>query len=131
MIIHDYECQKCGKVTEHYIVDLNNIPNQILCPICGETAKKIISMSQTSPIDSEWIRSVLEVVEKGSDKPHCNEFLKNPTRANYGKWLKNENFRHLERGEKPRRPIQTPDTATITDMMMKHRQEKRAICLRK
>ena len=79
----------------------------------------------------DWIKSIREVVEKGSDKPHCQEFLKNPTRDNYKKWMKGEGLRHLEAGEKPGRPTPSPNTATTTDMLMKHRQEKRSLCLRR
>jgi len=103
------------------------------CPFCKGIARKIISIpgSNLASESPDWIKSIREVVEKGSDKLHCQEFLKNPTRDNYKKWMKGEGLRHLEVGEKPGRPTPSPNTATTTDMLMKHRQEKRLLCLRR
>ena len=125
MIIKDYQCVNCKKISEHY-VDGKDIPAFVFCPNCETVANKIISISQTTPIDSEWIHSVLEVVEKDSNKPHCNEFLKNPTRANYKNWMAKEKIRHLEPGEKLRKPKQQDITP---EQLMKYRQEKRSLTI--
>lgn len=99
MIIHDYQCENCKAITEHY-VSADNIPDHTLCPSCNFKAVKIFRPSQTSPVDASWIGSVLEVVDKDSDAPHCKEFLKHPSRANYTAWMKGENLRPLEHGER-------------------------------
>jgi hypothetical protein len=98
--------------------------------MCQGIARKIISipgpnLASESP---DWIKSIREVVDKDGGC-HCQEFLKDPTRDNYKKWMVGENVRHLETGEKPGRPAPTPKTHIITDKLMQRRQEKRAICL--
>ena len=103
MIIHDYECQDCGLVYEAFIKDSNNIPKSLPCPKCDGYSVRIVSMSQTSPVDAPWLHDTLAVVDKHPDKPHCQEFLKHPTRANYQAWMKGEGIRPLEPGE-PTKP---------------------------
>jgi hypothetical protein len=95
--------------------------------MCQGIACKIISipgpnLASESP---DWIKSIREVVDKDGGR-HCQEFLKDPTRVNYKKWMCGEGVRHLEVGEKPGRPEQKSIT---TEMLMKHRQKKRALCL--
>jgi hypothetical protein len=46
-----------------------------------------------------WIKSVLEVVDKDSQAPHVQNFVKDPTRRNYKAWMKGEGIRPLESGE--------------------------------
>lgn len=100
MPIHDYECQSCGKITEairHWRVE------EIVCE-CGGVAKKIISCSGVNCAndDAAWIRSVTDVVPKGEDATSMDrEFVKNPTRKNYKRWMESRNLRHLEPGERP------------------------------
>lgn len=112
---------------------MSDCPATVKCPSCKGIARKIISIpgSNLASESPDWIKSIREVVEKDSDKPHCQEFLKDPTRDNYKKWMEGEGLRHLEAGEKPGRPTPSPDIAITTDMLMKHRQEKRQLCLRK
>ena len=98
MRVFDFECDICGDVSENFIT--GKIPDIGLCPVCGGETKRIVSMSQTSPVDSSWISSVIDVVDKQSDAPHCREFVKHPTRDNYKIWMKGENLRPLEPGEK-------------------------------
>ena len=128
MISHDYECQSCKKITEHY-VDSDNIPDQILCPVCNNIANKVFLSAKSSMVNASWLCSVLEVVEKGSEKQHCNEFLKNPTRSNYGKWLKKEGIRHLESGERLT-PAPPPPEHIITEKLLEKRRERVRIEIR-
>lgn len=132
LILYNFQCQQCNQVSEHFF-NMSDCPVTVQCKKCKGIAHKIISVSGPSLISEspDWIRSVLEVVEKGSDKQHCQEFLKDPTRDNYHKWMKGANVRHIEAGEKPGRPNSAPESSVITDMLMKHRQEKRALCLRR
>jgi hypothetical protein len=98
MIVKDYHCQTCNTTIEK-LVDSSNIQEAISCPLCYGFANKIISMRNTDPVDSSWIGTVREVVNKSSKEPHCTEFLKHPTRQNYKNWMKGEGLRHLEKGE--------------------------------
>ena len=76
----------------------------LTCSQCGGEAKRIFSPGNNHPNeDAEWIRSVREVVDKEGG-PHCQAFLKDPTRTNYENWKKTEGLRHLESGEKRYRP---------------------------
>jgi putative FmdB family regulatory protein len=97
LIIKDYECRECGNVTEHYVK--TPPPATTQCPECNGVAEKIVTISQTIPIDAAWIHDVLAVVDKSGKKPHCNEFLKHPTRANMKAWMKGEGLRHRDPGE--------------------------------
>ena len=89
-------------------------------------ATKIISIPGPSLFSEspDWIKSITEVVDKDSNKPHCKAFLKNPTRDNYKAWMKGEGVRHMESGENLSRPAQKEITA---DQLMKYRREKRSL----
>ena len=98
MIVHDYECQDCGAISETFIT--GKIPEFGICPDCKGPTKRIVSMRNTAPVDAGWISTIREVVNKNSDAPHCKEFLRHPTRANMKAWMKGENLRPLEPGER-------------------------------
>ena len=103
MILVDFECPECGFVFEE-ITDSSVV--KFLCPNCGcQDAKRIISVGDvyTANEDTAWLRTVREVVDKDPNKPHCQEFLKNPTRTNYKRWMQGEGIRPLETGE-PMKP---------------------------
>lgn len=129
-ILYQYQCQQCNKISEH-LFNMDDCPVTAQCPFCQKTARKIISIpgSNLASESPDWVKSIREIVEKGSDKLHCNEFLKNPTRDNYKKWMKGEGVRHIEAGEKPGRPAPAPSENIITDKLLKYRQEKRSLCL--
>jgi putative FmdB family regulatory protein len=96
MKIFDFECQDCGNIHEVFMThDFDTVP----CPVCGGMAKKIFTPRQTQSVDAAWIASMREVVDKKSNKPHCKEFLRHPTRANYKAWLKGEGLRHMDKAE--------------------------------
>jgi putative FmdB family regulatory protein len=110
MPLYDYECQVCGHTEEHFVEPQEEV---LTCSKCGAEAKRIFSAGHHHPNeDAEWIRSVLEVVDKEGGRA-AQEFLKRPTRTNYQNWMKETGLRHLEPGEKPRRP-QEPDLKRIT-----------------
>jgi putative FmdB family regulatory protein len=123
MPLYDYKCRNCEKVTERIKLVDEKIED---CPICGGVAVRIISTSGVNCAndDTEWVRSVREVVEKGSGKPHCEAFLKNPTRSNYKKWMKGEGIRHKENGEGRRPEAQGPN---ITEIMNRKKARERII----
>lgn len=128
MILKDYECELCGEVMEEF-VDSKNIPDTMYCPICNGVTHKIVSMSQTSPIDAAWINTVLEVVDKDSDKPHCKEFLRHPNRANYKAWMQGEGLRPLEPGEKPKKVDKKARKKKIKKKLIHNYREREAISI--
>lgn len=130
MIMHCYECKTCKEITER-LVDSSDIPDSIDCPVCCGFAKKIFIPSQTNPVDASWINTVLEVVDKDSGKPHCQEFLKHPTRSNYKGWMKGEGLRHLEDGEPTMPKIDKGERKKrIKEGMFKRFQERNAVSCR-
>ena len=80
-------------------------------------------------VDAPWISTVLEVVEKGSDKPHCNEFLKHPTRANYNTWKNKEGVRHLEQGERKSKNDNTFKKAQMKKELHRRYREREAVSI--
>lgn len=98
MILVDFECLKCGYIFED-IVPWDIFTSQ--CPRCNnKKAKRIISTGKVynGNQDADWLKSVRDVVDKDGSR-HCQEFLKNPTRDNYKRFLKGEGLRPLETGE--------------------------------
>lgn len=128
MIIHEYQCKKCKAIQEVY-VDSENIPAGVKCN-CGYIAKRIVSMAGTTPVDSPWLSEVLEVVDKKSKAPHCTEFLKHPSRANYQVWKRTEGLRHLDPGEPTFPKIDKKNRkAKMKKEMIKKFREREAIAI--
>ena len=129
MILADFECQKCGKITEHY-VDAQQ--KAVKCQ-CGGKAKKIISLPGVY-VNSEnpvWIKSVLDVVGKEDRRPHVQEFIKHPTRENYKRWMKEEKIKPIDwtvHGAPPtyqRAP--EPDVDKIADNLYRRLRERQRL----
>jgi len=99
MPVYDQECQKCGKIFER-ICSINE--DKIPCPDCGSQAHRIISARGhfCANEDAEWIRSVREVIDSDNPLPAAQRFLKEPTRANYKRWMKAQGLRPLENNER-------------------------------
>lgn len=120
MILVDFACPNCDLIFEQLVDSSIQFFN---CPKCHMAARRIITKSNNHPNeDAPWIRSVLEVVDKESNKPHIVEFLKHPNRTNYKKWMKGEGLRHLEPGEKPQKP--KVDEVKITEEVFKKYQKR-------
>lgn len=101
MPLYDYECERCGFVFE----DIARMDDSALkpCPLCPGLCQRLMSFGRGENVfrdEAPWIRSVLTVVAKDSRKPHTREFLSNPTRSNYEKWLKAEGLRPYDPGER-------------------------------
>lgn len=112
-------------MTDEYF-SISECPSEIQCQ-CEGIAAKIISIpgANLNTESPDWIKSITEVVDKEGGK-HCQDFLRDPTRDNYKKWMKVEGVRHLEPGEKLGRPVQHEITP---DQLMKYRQEKRSLTI--
>jgi putative FmdB family regulatory protein len=126
--VYDYQCSECEH-THEAIAMYDEIERN--CTKCGQKAKRIISLSgvNTANDDAPWIRSVLDVVDKESKAPHVAEFVKNPTRANYKRWMKGEGLRHCEPGEEHRRP-QEPDTSGLDKQLWERHRERNKLHVR-
>jgi putative FmdB family regulatory protein len=123
--IYQVKCQSCGKEDE---IITSIYDREASCRFCNQQTTRIPSVRGPGLANgnSGWIRSVLEVVEKDSDKPHIRQFLADPTRENYKSWMKGEGIRPLEPGEKTKReePI---DNRSRIDFMARRRQERNRI----
>lgn len=103
MILSDFECLECGEIFEQ----LCNSDDQTgVCLTCGAEAKRIITLGMVylGNQDATWIKSVLDVVDKDSTKPHVKAFRENPNRENYKAWMKGEGIRpadHTDHGAPP------------------------------
>lgn len=128
MPVYDFECPTCGHTQER--IESIGI-TKVVCPKCRDLAKRIISASGvfTANEDTPWVRSMLEVVDKDSRAPHVLEFRKNPTRANYKKWISKEGLRHAEDGERTHKETEEHYVNRITDKVMKSRMKRRAISI--
>jgi putative FmdB family regulatory protein len=129
MPIYDFKCKH-----EHYTEAIAGYDEKtIKCSRCGAEAHRIVSLTGVNCIneDAGWLKSVLEVVDKKSNRPWCKEFLKNPTRSNYKRWMRGEGIRPVEEGEW-NRPIyaerqEKEREAKINDQIMKKRYERKRI----
>jgi len=121
MPCYDYLCNSCKHISE----EIQPIKvTEIECPNCGAVAHRIISVPGVNTFndDASWIRSVVEVVDKDSKEPHVVEFRRNPTRANYKRWMKLEGLRPLENNERRGTKEGENYTKKITDIIMRERQ---------
>lgn len=100
MPIYDYECKACGHVTE-IIAKADEV--EIFCSKCHiGIASRIISASgcYCGNQDAGWLKTVREVVDKSETAtPADRQFLKDPSRANYKRWMKSRGLRPLEDNE--------------------------------
>ena len=128
MPIYDYECEN-GHVTE-WIAKPDEI--EMKCPECGCLAMRIITASgeYLGNQDADWIKSVVDVVDKDSKAPHVREFMQNPTRKNYQNWMKGEGLRPFEPGERPKKPPPFDERAHHENVWRKHRERKKIIVRR-
>ena len=99
MPLYDFECTDCKKITEAIAdTEAKHLP----CT-CGAMAKKIISASGVytgNADDTSWAKYGMEVMPKDSQHPETREFMRDPTKGNYGKAMKAEGVRFMEPGEK-------------------------------
>ena len=98
-IEHDYECDKCGKVTEairHWSV------NSINCKCGGRAIKNFaVGKGASRNQDATWLKSISEVIDPESTNPADIAMRKDPTRDNYRRFLKSNGLRPMDHGEKP------------------------------
>jgi len=129
MPIYDFECEDCGWIQES--IQRHDVDG-ISCH-CGGIAKKIISVSgqYIANQDAVWLKSVTDVVDKDNKAPHVQEFIKNPTRKNYQRWMKGEGLRPFEPGEKPQKPPLFDERAHHEKVWQKHQERKKIVIHRR
>jgi len=112
MPLYDYECPACGNEVERLTPPDSRNER---CGDCGGVMNRIPNIGRINCAndDAPWIRDTAKVAdpEKSSESA---EFVKNPTRRNYTRWMKKHGYRHVEDGEKPiRRRSQAEEHAII------------------
>jgi len=122
--VYDYECEACGEIFER-IAGLDE--DFAVCPRChNPDAKRIISLRRKTynEVDPPWLKEVVEIVDPDGG-PHCKEFIKNPTRENWRKWMKEEKIRPLEPGEERRKKPEIDRDAVVRQLLDRHRKRTR------
>jgi putative FmdB family regulatory protein len=120
MPIYDYECCMCGNIKE-VITSPDDIDDR-RCPSCEiGMARRIISASgrNCANQDAGWIRSAAEVA--GTETVEGKEFKRNPTRDNMHAWMKAKGLRHMDPGEKPRKPEPVNEQRMAEALFERHR----------
>jgi putative FmdB family regulatory protein len=129
-ILADFECTKCGTVSEELC---HGKQKKSTCPDCGKASKRIISFGKvyTGNQSAPWLPSVLEVVDKTNKAPHVQNFVKNPTRENYKAWMKGEGIRPADHSVHGGPPVYTPPKRSeserqqlVKELYEKHRARK-------
>lgn len=125
MPLYDYCCYQCDHTWE--VIEAKDNNHVLDCPKCGYGGRRIISIhgANCANEDADWIKSVTEVVPKDSNIPAEREFLRNPTRSNMKEWMKVRGLRHMESGEKPRRPTSLDDHRITRQLMERHMERNR------
>lgn len=133
----DFECKKCG-IFEGIV---ESGEDTTTCK-CGAEAHRIFTPSGifTANQTSEWIRTVVDVVDKDNPARHVQEFVKNPTRDNYKAWMKGEGLRPAEIGRSQhgedydtkmaRKAYEDNHNKMMTDAVMRRRVARRRIEIR-
>jgi len=129
MPLYDYECPSCGIIPDVF-AGIND--DTTTCPHCGAESRRIVSISgqYCGNQDATWLKSVLDVVDKSSRKPHVRAFVDNPTRENYKRWMKGEGIvpaDHKVHGGPPvyQKPPDPDMTSVNKEVWEKHRARKR------
>jgi putative FmdB family regulatory protein len=132
MILADFECTKCGNITEEICHSGKKKSN---CPECGKVSKRIISQgrvyaaNEDSPGARDSIRHILdmEVAVKSSD-PVERAAARNPNRSNLKALMKSKNLRYAEneKGAPPvyKKPEPHSREQILKEVWDKHRARK-------
>ena len=122
---YDFHCDACDFDVEH-VCKMADRPSTIGCPSCGGNMNQVPSLPAVLGDEAAWLKSVTEVVNKDGG-PHCQRFLKDPSRSNYRAWMKGENLRPMEPGEQTWKKPPKRDRRKVVNEVMKMRQQRKAI----
>jgi len=89
MPLYTFECLYCGKDTDKFF-KIDNCPKYILCPICGDDARKVIvsghgSIQCDNMVDVPWLESAVQNLQPDHERPI-------ETRGEYNRYLKENNI---------------------------------------
>ena len=125
-VIHDHECCLCGHSFEA-LVEWDEYV--IICEKCGSEAKRVYkSFNGIENNSPAWLKDVIEVVDKDSGEAHCDDFVKNPTKANYKAWMKGSGLRPMEQGESMK--LKKRDTSKIRKRVMENFKSRNTVEVR-
>lgn len=131
MPLHQWECPDHGEFEESF--KIADKPKYCPCPECGKASRQVVTIGAILGDEAAWLNSVCEVVDPEGGA-HCQQFLNNPTRSNYKKWMKESNLRPLEPGEERRRKPTAADRERAkkerTDSAMKALHEARKVTVK-
>lgn len=65
---YEYECEKCFQVVEEFF-KVEDFPQEIVCPVCAGTAKKIISSSTILRDEPVWLNDNLRGMIQDESEP--------------------------------------------------------------
>ena len=121
--VYNFSCS-CGHTEERIV---HHSVENVECSKCNGVSVRQFSPpnrhdgSQEAPA---WLRSVLDVVDRDNPAKHVQDFVKNPTRANYKAWMKGEGIRPMDSNVNGAPPIYRKperDTSDIRrEVMDKH-----------
>lgn len=123
MPIYEYTCEACNANTE-VICSVDEYRECVDCSQCGKKAVRTFTPSghYCSNQDADWLKKVLEVVDKEDRTPSTQAFLQHPTRSNYRQWMKDKGIRPLEDGERFEKPKPyVPSTKLLLDRLMERK----------
>lgn len=130
MPLYDYDCPKCGYIKVDVIMPPDDRKFRFACPECDHKPM-VRAITQSGHYcgnqDAAWLKSVGDVVDKDPSKPHCQAFLKSPTRANYHAMMKGEGIRPMDAGEGPSKPGNPIDDARMTRDLCESAMKRRAV----
>lgn len=133
LIVSDFECPECGEIEELIFDPEEHRVN--FCPKCGAVSNRIISLGRVylGNQDAVWLKSVVDVVDKSNPASHVQEFVKNPTRANYKAWMRGEGIRPADStvgGAPPRYEKPTVNTDAIRREVWQRYQDRNRLEVR-
>ena len=128
MPIYPFRCGDCGAYKEE-IYAIADRPEFIPCH-CGGRMKRQIGVSSADCFSEcpKWIASVGDVANPNGGAAE-REFVRNRTRENYNRFLKETGRRHVEAGETLGKTGQPVDVGKITREVYERQRERNKIHL--
>ena len=127
MPLYLYRCEECGEELDH-ACKMDSRPAFIVCAVCDAKMIQAPALGAILGDEATWLKSVTEVVNRDGG-PHCQRFLKDPSRSNYRAWMKGENLRPMEPGESTWKRPPKRDRRKVVNEVMKMRQQRKAITI--
>lgn len=125
MPVYQYRCEACAYIFDD-ISTYELRKAELPCPACGGITHYTFAVGNVD-LESErpdWLRSTTEVVDPDGGPVH-REFIANPTRENYRRWLKVTGLRPKEAGE-PTKPTER-DTGRLRQKMVENYRKRQRI----